>query len=106
MNRERGERDEMIRVEQSYHQKDRFAPKTLALLAEVCRESACKSGGERRSDRMRSLSERFPGRLAWSFILAAVVCAVFWPVTRNDFAGYDDNEYVTRNPRVNTGVTR
>lgn len=31
---------------------------------------------------------------------------VFWPVVRNDFAGYDDDEYVTRNPRVNTGLTR
>jgi protein O-mannosyl-transferase len=55
---------------------------------------------------MRSLSARFPGRLVSSLLLAAVVCAVFWPVTRNDFAGYDDNEYVTHNSRVNTGLTR
>jgi tetratricopeptide (TPR) repeat protein len=31
---------------------------------------------------------------------------VFWPVLRNGFVGYDDDEYVTRNPRVNTGLTR
>jgi hypothetical protein len=41
-NLESGERDKLSIVEQSYHEKDRFAPKTLALLAEVYRESACK----------------------------------------------------------------
>ncbi len=55
---------------------------------------------------MRSLSERFRNRPVTAFLLAAAVCAVFWPVTRNGFAGYDDDEYVTRNPRVNTGLTR
>ena len=55
---------------------------------------------------MRSVSARLPGRTASCFLLAAVVCAVFWPVVRNGFAGYDDDEYVTRNPRVNTGLTR
>jgi Flp pilus assembly protein TadD len=52
-----------------------------------------------------SLSERFPNRLVASLLLALLVCATFWPVLRNDFAGYDDNEYVTNNPRVNTGLT-
>lgn len=38
--------------------------------------------------------------------MIAVTGAVLLPVTRNDFAGYDDDEYITRNPRVNTGLTR
>jgi protein O-mannosyl-transferase len=51
---------------------------------------------------MRSLTVR----LIVCLILAAVVCQVFYPVVRNGFAGYDDEEYVTANPRVNTGLTR
>ncbi len=43
---------------------------------------------------------------ACSVALVAVVGAVFWPVLRNGFVGYDDEEYVTRNPRVNTGLSR
>jgi hypothetical protein len=34
------------------------------------------------------------------------VGAVFRPALQNDFAGYDDDEYVTRNLHVNTGLTR
>jgi protein O-mannosyl-transferase len=41
-----------------------------------------------------------------AMLVAAVVCSVFWPSVRNGFAGYDDEEYVTANPRVNTGLTR
>jgi Flp pilus assembly protein TadD len=31
--------------------------------------------------------------------------AVFWPLTRNGFIGYDDFEYLVQNPHVATGVT-
>jgi len=37
--------------------------------------------------------------------LAAVVFACFAPVLRNGFVGYDDPDYVTANPHVNTGLT-
>jgi tetratricopeptide (TPR) repeat protein len=37
--------------------------------------------------------------------LALAVLAVFSPVLRNGFVGYDDPDYVTSNPRVNTGLT-
>src|SRR5690348_10168729 len=55
---------------------------------------------------MRSLQLLRPRRVALCLALAALACAVYWPVVRNGFAGYDDNEYVTENPHVNTGLTR
>src|SRR3954467_1071462 len=43
-------------------------------------------------------------RIAWGVVAAGVALAVFWPVVRNGFAGYDDNEYVTENPHVRNGL--
>jgi len=37
--------------------------------------------------------------------LAVLVFAAFAPVLRNGFVGYDDPDYVTSNPHVNTGLT-
>jgi Flp pilus assembly protein TadD len=34
-----------------------------------------------------------------------LTAVVFRPVVRNGFAGYDDNEYVTENPHVRSGLT-
>ena len=42
----------------------------------------------------------------WAGIVAAIAIAAFWPVVRNGFAGYDDNEYITENPHVRTGLSR
>jgi Flp pilus assembly protein TadD len=55
---------------------------------------------------MQGLNTRLPGRVTACFLLAAAVCATFWPVVRNGFVGYDDPDYVTANPHVNTGLTR
>jgi tetratricopeptide (TPR) repeat protein len=44
-------------------------------------------------------------RLAICIGLAALVFTAFIPVLRNGFVGYDDPDYVTANPHVNTGVT-
>ncbi len=52
---------------------------------------------------MQGLSH--PKRFLWCLAVAVVVAAAFWPVVRNGFAGYDDNEYVTENPHVRTGLT-
>ena len=38
-------------------------------------------------------------------LLAAVVLAVFWPVTGHDFINFDDPDYVTSNPVVQQGLT-
>ena len=37
--------------------------------------------------------------------LALVTLAVYWPVSRNDFIHYDDDEYIVGNRHVNTGLT-
>jgi tetratricopeptide (TPR) repeat protein len=38
-------------------------------------------------------------------LLAILTCAAFWPVLRNGFVNYDDPEYVTENPHIQTGLT-
>jgi len=38
-------------------------------------------------------------------LLAILTLAAFWPVLRNGFVNYDDPEYVTENPHVQTGLT-
>ena len=43
--------------------------------------------------------------LVLGVLLAAAVVAAFWPVLGNEFVNYDDNEYVTDNPRVQQGLT-
>jgi tetratricopeptide (TPR) repeat protein len=40
-----------------------------------------------------------------AFILVLLVSAAYWSVLRNDFVNYDDNVYVTGNPRVQQGLT-
>jgi protein O-mannosyl-transferase len=37
-------------------------------------------------------------------LLAILTFAAFWPVLRNGFVNYDDPEYVTENPHVQTGL--
>ncbi len=46
-----------------------------------------------------------PRRRIGAALVAAVALTTFWPVVRNGFAGYDDNEYVTENPHVRTGLS-
>lgn len=38
--------------------------------------------------------------------LALVIFIVFEPVCRNEFIGFDDSTYVTRNPHIRAGLTR
>jgi tetratricopeptide (TPR) repeat protein len=38
-------------------------------------------------------------------LLAILTWAAFWPVLHNGFVNYDDPEYVTENPHVQTGLT-
>lgn len=38
-------------------------------------------------------------------ILIIVTVLAYWPVTRAGFINYDDNDYVTENPRVQNGLT-
>ena len=45
-------------------------------------------------------------RILLALLLAIIVFASFSPALRNGFTGYDDPEYVTQNPHVNTGLTR
>ena len=54
---------------------------------------------------MLDLNKAFGIRFALSVIVAALVAAAFSPVARNGFVGYDDNEYVTENPRVKSGLS-
>jgi tetratricopeptide (TPR) repeat protein len=45
-------------------------------------------------------------RTFWiALLLVLLTLAVFWPATRNAFTGYDDPDYVTRNPHVQAGLT-
>jgi len=38
-------------------------------------------------------------------LLAILTWAAFWPMLHNGFVNYDDPEYVTENPHVQTGLT-
>ena len=38
-------------------------------------------------------------------VLAVVTLAVYWPVTRHDFINLDDQQYITGNPHVTSGLT-
>jgi len=46
-----------------------------------------------------------PAARALSVLLAVAVLTLFWPAVGNDFVNYDDDLYVTRNPRVQQGLT-
>src|SRR5438093_10959733 len=37
-------------------------------------------------------------------LLASSTLAVYWPITRHEFVGYDDTDYVTQNPYVQAGL--
>jgi len=43
--------------------------------------------------------------ILWAIAIGAIVLVVFLPTVRNGFTGYDDPEYVTANPHVNTGLS-
>jgi len=43
-------------------------------------------------------------RLLLGISLALAVIAAYWPVLGNEFTNYDDNEYLTENPRVQHGL--
>ena len=47
---------------------------------------------------------RPPARIVLPVLLGAAVLAVFWPALGNDFVNYDDDQYVTGNPRVQQGL--
>lgn len=49
-------------------------------------------------------SWRNPGVLATA--LALLTIALYWPATGNEFVAYDDDMYVTANPRIPQGLTR
>jgi hypothetical protein len=38
-------------------------------------------------------------------VLGGLTLAAFWPVTRNDYVDYDDNDYISANARVQQGLT-
>ena len=46
------------------------------------------------------------GSLACGLLLAAGTLAVYWPVTGFDFINFDDQDYITKNPHVQAGITR
>jgi protein O-mannosyl-transferase len=46
-----------------------------------------------------------PGWPVVCLLLAATTLAVWWPAVRCDFLNYDDPEYFTANPQVQTGLT-
>jgi tetratricopeptide (TPR) repeat protein len=43
--------------------------------------------------------------VALCFALALVTAALYWPITRNGFVNLDDEQYVTANPHVTSGLT-
>jgi tetratricopeptide (TPR) repeat protein len=51
-----------------------------------------------------SLSRHFL-TLCISLVLIAVILAVFWQVRNHEFIKFDDDEYVTNNPHVKSGLT-
>ncbi|MHC4213868.1 MAG: tetratricopeptide repeat protein [Planctomycetota bacterium] len=44
-------------------------------------------------------------RVLISVLLVLVTVAVYWPVLRYDFVKYDDDKYLTENPRIEAGIT-
>ena len=51
------------------------------------------------------MGPRPPARIVLPVLLGAAVLALFWPALGNDFVNYDDDLYVTRNPRVQQGLS-
>jgi hypothetical protein len=47
----------------------------------------------------------FSNRLGVSFVLLALILAVYLPVRTHGFVDYDDNQYVVENPHVAGGRT-
>jgi len=43
--------------------------------------------------------------LCTSVVLIAVILAVFWQVRNHEFITFDDDQYVTNNPHVKSGLT-
>lgn len=39
-------------------------------------------------------------------LLVVATVASYWPIWKNDFINFDDNEYITENPYVKAGLTR
>jgi Flp pilus assembly protein TadD len=48
---------------------------------------------------------RFPNPAVLCLLLAAITMVVWWPVVHCDFLNYDDPDYYTANPHVQTGLT-
>src|SRR5690242_5569677 len=48
--------------------------------------------------------ERFRSPPLLCLLLAALTFAVYLPTLRNDFVNYDDSDYVTANPHVQSGL--
>ena len=44
-------------------------------------------------------------RVLICILLAAGTLAVYWPVLKYDFVKYDDDKYLTENPRIEAGIT-
>jgi len=44
-------------------------------------------------------------KLLISLFLILATVLVFWPVRNHEFLNYDDNEYITENPQVKSGLT-
>ena len=45
-------------------------------------------------------------KLFLAVLLVAATLALYWPVQQHPFANYDDDEYITVNPHVKSGLTR
>lgn len=59
--------------------------------------------------RSNALSSDVPAkrdsRTLIAILIGVAVFACFWPALRNGFVGYDDPDYVTRNPMISAGWT-
>jgi len=63
-----------------------------------------KDKGNMPEAKTASLSRHFL-TLCISLVLIAVILAVFWQVRNHEFIKFDDDEYVTNNPHVKSGLT-
>src|SRR5262245_45054762 len=84
-------------------------PALFVTLQPVLKMNRCDKSQDRpRQETARSVPFRVktffsPGTI--SFVLVVLVLVAYWPVTQNGFISLDDQDYVTENSHVKSGLT-
>ena len=58
----------------------------------------------KRSPFYKQLQKKFLAEILIYFFLVTITASVYWQVQHHDFVIFDDNEYITENPRIHDGL--